>query len=61
MILILALSLYSVPLAAGFGRNVRAMQRINKVTCLALYQSTISLLVTEFTYMEGRDADIVFK
>ena len=34
---------------------------INKVRTLIFYQSTMSLLVIDFTYFEGRDGDIVVK
>ena len=34
---------------------------INKVRTLIFYQSTMSLLVIDFTYLEGRDGDFVVK
>jgi len=34
---------------------------INKVRTLIFYQLTMSVLVIDFTYLEGRDYDIVFK
>ena len=37
------------------------VQNIGKVRTLGFYQSTMSLLVIDFTYFEGRDGDIVFK
>ena len=32
---------------------------INKLRTLIFYQSTMSLLVIYFTYLEGRDVDVV--
>ena len=34
---------------------------INKVRTVIFYQLTMSLLVIDFTYLEGRDSDIVVK
>jgi len=34
---------------------------INKVRTLTFYQLTLSLLVIDFTYLEGSDCDIVVK
>jgi len=34
---------------------------INQVRTLKFYQSTVSFLVTDFTYFDGRDGDIVIK
>ena len=34
---------------------------INKVRTVTFSQSTMSLLVIDFTYLEGRDGDIMFK
>ena len=34
---------------------------INKGTYIQIYQSTMSLIVTDFTFLDGRDNEIVVK
>jgi len=55
------LSLACVPLAAGWNSSSPVSHKYNKVHILIFYQSTMTLLVIDFTYLEGRDDDIVFK
>jgi len=43
------------------GAAVVQTTNINKVRTLIFYQLTMSLLVIDFTYLEGRDGDILVK
>jgi len=56
-----ALILDCVLIAAGWSSSILQTKNINKLRTLIFHQLTMSLLVIDFKYLEGRDGDIVVK